>query len=203
MEGTETTTLIGSGMGTKVFPNSSFDQDNRWNTNVSWFLQPASWQLFDITKNFVTGVGKFRFYRPEFDRDIADYTSVIKTLQRRMTIYGLRINPSNIYKATPWTWAIDWVSKVGDHVDHLNDILVDSVACEYAYVMRHQVKIRRFIQTLPFASGTVRLQFDRIVDTKQREGALSPYGFGLTLANLTPRQIAIAGALGITRRKIV
>jgi len=197
-----TVTKIGSGTGTKVFPNSSFDYDTRWNTGVSWFIgSGATWELYDILTDNCVATGKFRYYRPEFDYANPEYSSVMNTLRRRAAILGLRVNPSNIYKATPWTWAIDWVSNVGKHIDFLNDTLVDSVACEYCYVTRHTIRVRRFIQKLPFASGTLTLQFDRIVDTKQREGARSPYGFGLTLDNLTPRQIAITAALGISRSR--
>lgn len=203
LQGETVTTLKASGTGCKVFPNSSFDHDTRWNRSTTWFVGTgASWELYDILKEDIYGVGKFYFYRPEFDRTMGDYAGVFKTLQRRATLLGLRINPSNIYKATPWSWAIDWVSNLGDHIDHLNDILSDSIACQYAYVMRHTTRTRRFIQKLPFANGTVTLTFDRLVDTKQRLGALSPYGFDLSFEDLSWKQIAIAGALGISRSSV-
>jgi len=197
------TTKIAEGNGCKLWPNSSFDADTRWSGTKSWFIGGgATWELYDVLLDSIKAVGKFYFYRPAFDTSLPDYTGVFKTLQRRAEILGLRINPSNVYKATPWSWAADWVSNLGDHVDHLNDILSDSIACEYAFVTRHTRRVRRFVQKLPFASGTVTLIFDRLVDVKQRKGALSPYGFDLSLSDLSLKQLTIAGALGISRSSV-
>jgi hypothetical protein len=187
---------LGAGWGVKLFPNSSFDSPF-----APWFPpgSPAEWKVTEEIQTKVYSVGRWRYYRPEFDRTDPKYHGIINDLKRQMTLYGMRISPSNIYKATPWSWAIDWVSNFGDQIDRANSALVDSVACQYLYVMQHQQRVRKFYQTLPFTSGTVSLEFTRVIETKQRREGLSPYGFSLSLANLTPRQIAIAGALGISR----
>lgn len=118
---------------------------------------------------------------------------------RYMTLYGLRVNPSNIYKAIPWSWALDWISNAGDYVDQLTDIWSDSIAAEYFYVMHHLRVTRTLTITLPFVSGGVTFVFHRYYDCKQRLEASGPYGFSLSWDNLSPRQLAIAGALGISR----
>lgn len=191
-----TRTLVAAGGGIPLFPNTTFTSGS-----PTWF--PAGngpmWAIYDEVSTIITYSAKFRYFRPEFDRPSPDYMSVMNRMKRQMSLYGLRVNPSNIYKATPWTWAADWVSNLGDLVDRANDQLVDSIANKYLFVMQHQVLIRRFTQTIPFVSGTVSLEFTRFIETKQRAEGLSPYGFSLSLANLTPRQLAIAGALGISR----
>jgi hypothetical protein len=88
---------------------------------------------------------------------------------------------------------------MGDHVDQLTDTLVDSIACKYCYVMQTQIKTRKFIATLPLISDTLVLTFTQTLESKMRDEASSPYGFSLSWADLTPTQIAIAGALGISR----
>jgi hypothetical protein len=188
--------LLGSGTGVKLFPNSSFDSPF-----APWFPpgSPSTWRVTEEVITKVYTVGRWRYYRPEFDKTNPKYSGIMNNMKRQMTLYGARISPSNIYKATPWTWAIDWVSNFGDQIDRANDMLVDSVACQYLYVMQHQQRVRKFYQCLPFTSGTVLLEFSRVIETKQRREGLSPYGFSLSLANLTPRQLAIAGALGISR----
>lgn len=187
--------VLSSGSGMVCFPNNYLVN----NGGLSYFNPAASWQLSERVETSTWAVGKFRYYRPEFDLDSPDYSSALAEVGRQLTIYGVRISPANIYKATPWSWAADWVSKAGDHVNHLNDILVDSIASKYCFAMQRQTRIRKLVQVLPFRSGTVCLEFERIVQTKERREGTSPYGFGLTLANLTPRQIAIAGALGVSR----
>jgi hypothetical protein len=187
------TTIYGQGTGIPgwLFPDATF--------NSGWLTGPATYSLRDEVTTNVYGVGKFRYYRPEFDRELPDYLSTLNAVKRRMTIYGLRVSPSNIYKATPWTWAIDWISNVGTYVDRVNDILVDSIAAQYFYCCQSVYVKRVWEVSLPFNTGTVHLKFQRIIDTKERVEGTGPFGFNLTLANLTPRQIAIAGALGITR----
>lgn len=189
-----TATSLGGGQGMYLFPNTSFT--NSWDF---WFTGQPTYEVWEESTTHITSVGKFRYYRPEFDRDDSGYFSLISRLRRQMTIYGLRISPSNIYKATPWTWAADWVSDAGRYVSRLNDIVVDSVASKYLYVTERKVLMRHYRATLPFANGTLVLHWTMLKRTIAREEASSPYGFGLTLANLTPRQLAIAGALGLTR----
>jgi len=165
-----------------------------------YFSGTPTWQTIELEEFETYAVGRFRYYRPEFDSANPDYLSAWNVAMRQMTLYGLRPSPSNIYKATPWTWAVDWVSNFGDHIDYLTDIALDSISCSYFYVMHHRKVTRRFIQTLPFISGMKTLQFDRVIESKQRQEGAGPYGFSLTWDQLTPRQIAIAGALGISRR---
>lgn len=194
-----TTERISSGNSCILFPNSTF---NATTPSTRWWPtgSTAHWELREEVKTLVTASGKFRFYRPEFDKAQPDYSSGWNSAMRHATIAGLRVNPSNLYKATPWSWAIDWFVNVGDHIDHLNDILVDSIACQYLYVMQHKIRTRKLIQVLPFKSGAVSLEFSRIIETKQREPISSPFGPSLTWETLSPRQLAIAAALGISRK---
>jgi len=192
-----TSTMLTSGTSVDIFPTSVFVSS----LFPPWFPgNVARWELWEDLYEVITTSGKFRYYRPEFDVNRSDHMSLMQSMQRQFTLYGMRISPSNVYRATPWSWAADWFSNVGDYIHQVNDMLVDSVAMKYLFVMRHSVRVRRFVQYLPFSKGpAVSLQFNRIIDVKQREKGNSPYGFNLTLANLTPRQLAIATALGISR----
>lgn len=178
--------------GNLLFPNTSLN-------GTDYNIGGPFWYMFDRVTTTVTASGKFRYYRPEFDLTREDYSSAMNEIRRQMTLYGVRISPSNIYKATPWTWAIDWITNAGKLIDRANDYLVDSVASQYLFVSCHMKKERILVQVLPFKSGHTILSFSRHFDTKQRQAADSPYGFNLSLSNLTARQIAIAGALGISR----
>lgn len=162
-----------------------------------------TWQLLETTTTKITAVGKFKYYRPEFDANLGpSHNSVMNQVLRAMTIYGLRISPSNVYKATPWSWAVDWFTSLGDYIDHLTDIYQDSVVGQYVYVMQTRKRVRKYILVLPFNFGkTVTLEFDRVIETKERAQASGPFGFDTTWDGLSPRQIAIAVALGITRSR--
>jgi len=155
----------------------------------------------DTTEMSVSASGKFRYYRPEFDSSKSDYNSAWSSAQRQLTVLGARISPINLYKAYPWTWALDWVSNVGDYLEYVSDSLVDSLAAEYFYVTVHMIKKRTLEYVLPFWSGTVRLQFTRSVKAVERVEGDSPFDFDLSWNSLSPRQLSIAGALGLTRRR--
>jgi hypothetical protein len=178
--------------GNKMYPTTYMD-------TTAWCNGGPFWMVQDVTTTTVSASGKFRYYRPEFDLTREDYSSALRSIQRQLTLYGVRISPSNIYKATPWTWALDWISNAGKLIDRANDYLLDSVASQYLFVSCETKKERQFIQVLPFKTKHMICVFSRHFDVKQRQEDASPYGFNLSVANLTPRQLAIAGALGITR----
>lgn len=191
----ETIALVGSNpfvSGNICFPNTYMD-------STAWCNGGPFHYLVDRTTTTITASGKFRYYRPEFDLTRTDYSSAMRSIQRQLTLYGLRISPSNIYKATPWTWAADWISNAGKLIDRANDYLLDSVASQYLFVSSHVKKERLLIQIIPFKNAYTILSFSRHFDVKQRQEDASPYGFNLSVSNLTARQLAIAGALGITR----
>lgn len=191
--------VIGQGTGMRLFPTSihgaGFGQD------YSYYRPNTlpTWELRETKHTRVTASGKYSYYRPEFDETGPDYSGPWNSAMRNAAVFGLRVNPSNIWKATPWSWAVDWFVNVGDHVDYLNDIAVDSIACQYLFVMQHQLRTRVFSQTLPFLGGDVTMSFTRSIETKQRQPSSSPFGPSLTWETLSPRQLAIAAALGISR----
>jgi hypothetical protein len=189
-----TSQVIDKGVGLRVIPNNDY---------VYGLLSGDP--TFEITKDvlvYATAMGKYKYYRPEFDRDLAGYYSIWAAARREATMLGLRVNPSNIYKATPWTWAIDWFTHFGRNVDRINDILEDSVAFKYLFLMHHRLETYTFSQTLPLKDGGTRtLVWTRVIECKQRVEGASPYGIDLPWRDLSARQLAILGALGITRIK--
>jgi len=178
-----------------------------------WFMEPAGdtiggligdgeafrelWVQQDVV---VTSSGSFRYYRPEFDLGDSHYWDALNQMKRHLTIHGARINPSFVYNATPWTWLINWFSNAGDHVDQITDWGSDGLAAKYLYVMAHTKSLVKFKQFCPWKSGPARYELHRVIDIKQRVSASSPYGFSLSWGDLTSRQLAILGALGLSRK---
>lgn len=193
LEGKTVSTVINSGLANKCCPVLM---------NANYFVAPPSFNVLELDETSISAVGKFRFYRPEFDVKSGDKITQWNQAMQFLTISGFRVTPSNVYAAIPWTWLIDWFTNVGDYLDHLNDVWIDSVVNEYCFVMQHRETIREFHQELPFHSGTVSLNFRRSIDSKQRAQGSSPYGFGLSWDDLDPQQWAILVALGLSRNKI-
>lgn len=176
-----------------VFPRS-FPADF-FTTFPRWEL----WQTTDITES---AVGKWKFYRPEFSLSFAPENATYNALMQWLVLSGSRPSPGNIYKAIPWTWLIDWFVGLGDYIDFLDDIWLDSVASEYCYAMSEERVTRRFIQRLPFGSGHTTLEFTRYHGSKQRLEAASPFDWDLPLESYaSPRQLSILAALSQTRSR--
>lgn len=156
--------------------------------------------VFKNTLKHTWASGLFRYYRPEFDTSLADYASGLNALKRNLTLYGAGINPSVLYKITPWSWLVDWFSNVGNNIDNFNAQLNDGVASKYFYVMCHTQELHEQETVFNFWSGPKTVSWFRNIETKQRvEG--SPYGLGWSSNSLTTRQLAILTSLGISRWK--
>jgi len=148
----------------------------------------------------VWAVGKFKYYRPELDKSLTSYDDLWPSIQRQMLLHGARINPSVLWRATPWTWLIDWGLGVGKLIDNIESVALDGVVSKYMYLMQNT---RREIQSYHNLFGhdgpPLWFSWSRGYEIKQRQEAGNPYGFGLSWGGLSPMRIAILAALGISR----
>jgi hypothetical protein len=150
------------------------------------------------TIDLVWAVGSFRYYRPEFDNSLPDYSGLVNQARQSLILHGVRVNPSNLYKIVPWTWLGDWFTNVGTVIDNASSTYEDSVVSRYLYVMKHTIKQVEHTTTFNLIPGARSFTWLRTVDVKQRKTSNSPYGFALR-SELSARQLAILVALGINR----
>jgi len=116
---------------------------------------------------------------------------------------GIEPTPEMYWELTPWSWAIDWVSNAGDYARNVSNFGGGQLVMPYGYMMEKKIsKVDYELRGVRYKSypgeHTFRQTFTTTV--KKRVGA-SPYGFGLTTADFTPRQIAILAAIGITHAR--
>lgn len=140
--------------------------------------------------------GAFKYNIPQLIRDDDAYHSTMSALRA----LGVRVNPSLIWKAMPWSWLVDWFSNLGDIVDNFQSVVMDDMCATYAYIMRHLT--RRITHTAfvhLYDGQDVQCSWNLELDSKRREKA-NPFGFGLSWGDLSTRQLAILAALGMTRR---
>lgn len=180
----------GSGTGMLLSPGLSND----------YFSVTPTWEVLERITYKVTSVGSYRYYLPEFDLAAPDYSSEWNRMMRQLDIFGARISPINVYKGTPWTWANDWLNSSSTYLEYVSDAVMNNLACKYFYLMGHHTREFVFRQHLPLLSGPKTLEFTRKIESKTRLEGSSPFDFDLTWNNLNPRQIAIAIALGLTRK---
>lgn len=167
----------------------------------SYFSSPPHYELSEETRLRQWGVGKWTFYRPEFDEHDPNYYSEWNKVRQALTLSGLRITPSSLYNVIPWTWLLSWVTNVGDYVDELTDIWFDQIVNHYCFAMQAKEVSRRLTISLPLHDGLLNLTWSRVIASKQRSKASSPFGFDLDVSNLSLRQLSILGAIKSSRRR--
>lgn len=141
--------------------------------------------------------GAFTYYMPPLDSRgfIEHYGSIADKL------LGTTIDPSTIWNLAPWSWAIDWFSNIGDVLDNVSDYANDGLVLRWGYMMETTIIERTFnlvgpsgyVGNPPASPVVVRYVAKRRVKA-------NPFGFGITWQGLSPRQISILTALGISRK---
>lgn len=114
--------------------------------------------------------------------------------------FGLDISPELLWELTPWSWAIDWVSNIGDVMSNISRFSRDGLVMRWGYVMCTWKCTDTYTLTGQSFNGlgTPALSQSFTTTVKKRVKA-TPYGFALDPATFTTRQWAILGALGISR----
>jgi hypothetical protein len=115
-------------------------------------------------------------------------------------IFGLELTPEVAWNLSPWSWAADWFTNAGDVISNLTDWATDGLVLRYGYVMEHTIASNTytFVGKTGFSNTSVRPSPVTLVTETKRRVKANPFGFGVTWGGLSPRQLAITAALGIT-----
>jgi hypothetical protein len=128
-------------------------------------------------------------------------------------LYGLTLSPDVLWNLTPWSWAVDWFTNTGDLIHNVTNFAMAGLVMRYGYMMEETISTYsvewddapfngiRDIRATPKqyyplfgGSGSRGL----VTTTKSRVPA-NPFGFGVGWEGLSPTQLAITAAIGITR----
>jgi hypothetical protein len=116
-------------------------------------------------------------------------------------ILGLELTPDLLWNVAPWSWAADWFSNTGDVVSNISDAASVGLIMRWGYIMEHSINKVTYVPltTNLIDSKAKASPLSFITETKVRRGA-NPFGFGLNWEGLSPFQLSIAAALGISRK---
>jgi len=113
-------------------------------------------------------------------------------------LFGASLNPELLWNLTPWSWAVDWFSNTGDIINNISNYVRAGQVMRYGYVMEERTSfIRLSMSESGYPGIPAPAPIEYFCTTKVRQPA-NPYGFGLTEGDLSPTQLAIIAALGIT-----
>lgn len=115
-------------------------------------------------------------------------------------LFGISLTPDLVWELTPWSWAIDWFSNAGNVISNVNSFAAAGLVMKYGYIMEETSTVDTYSMPstgLTLVGGT--LPSASITTTVKRRSEANPFGFGLSWDGLSPTQLAITAALGITR----
>jgi hypothetical protein len=162
----------------------------------------------DQYKYKVTKVTRRRWFSGAFTYYVPEPTGLLNKFayhaQEADKLFGVLLTPEVIWNLTPWSWATDWFFNMGDVLHNLSAVLSDGLVMHYGYMMEETIASDIYIlrnQKYRNRSTTDLIQTFQTIN-RSRVPA-NPFGFGLTNTDLSARQLAIIGALGLTARKTV
>jgi hypothetical protein len=144
--------------------------------------------------------GAFTYPYPKDDESLGMLEGYADAVRKADMTLGLTPSLDTIWQLSPWTWAVDWFSSAGDVVSNLQSWADDGLVLRYGYIMEHSIISDTYTYVGPtnLQSGALPDIVTFVTETKMRQKA-TPFGFGLTWSGLSPRQLAIAASLGITK----
>lgn len=119
--------------------------------------------------------------------------------QEANKILGTRLTPETLWNLSPWTWMADWFTNIGDVIHNIGAFANDGLVMPYGYVMEHSTVTDSYKSSgWQYKSAGMPSEMTQTfhVISKRRIQA-SPFGFGLTSGDLSTRQLAILGSLGL------
>lgn len=119
-------------------------------------------------------------------------------------LFGLSITPDLLWELTPWSWAVDYFTNVGDVMKNITAMRLYGLIMRYGYIMEETSKyIVRTIDRSALRYEDGRELFGGCppsttkITSKVRRPA-NPFGFGISDGDLSPLQLAILAAVGIS-----
>jgi hypothetical protein len=196
----------------KTLPLS--DTITEWNLPWGWYRPNGTRQvcLVKQTKKWFEGV--FTYALPS---STDSWRKALGFGSNADTLFGLALNPEILWELTPWSWAVDWFSNAGFVIHNVTNFGLAGLVMRYGYMMEESIEDVYAEGHLPsIITGSYRKKKngELVIDEKEespgnyrcgtqcitkRRIPASPFGFGIGWEGLSPTQLAITAALGITR----
>lgn len=115
-------------------------------------------------------------------------------------LYGISLTPDVLWNLSPWSWAIDWFTNVGDVLSTVSDMASQGLVMQYGYLMETTVREYKYnLRGATYHGKTVVVPSATVTTVTKSRTRANPFGFGLTWDGLSSSQLAILSALGISR----
>lgn len=128
---------------------------------------------------------------------------IMDAAEKANHLLGLKITPEVLWNLAPWSWLADWFVNVGSLATNVTALGQDELMIHRAYCMRTlSTKCTYELSGIStFSQGALGPLVQTFETTTKLRVKASPYGFGLTFEDFSPKQMAILAALGLTRSR--
>lgn len=127
-------------------------------------------------------------------------------------VYGLTLSPDVLWNLTPWSWAVDWFTNTGDVIHNITNFAAAGLVMRYGYMMEESISTYK----TQYSDSGWKVWLKTTSPTKKGDSSMgacargkqtvsrtrapaNPFGFGVGWEGLSPTQLAITAAIGITR----
>jgi hypothetical protein len=115
-------------------------------------------------------------------------------------LFGISLTPDVLWELAPWSWVVDWFSNVGDVLANVSDAMSQGLVMQYGYIMEHTThSVTYSVKDLLQGGKPIPLAPIRLVTESKKRVRANPFGFGVSWDGLSPLQLSILAALGISR----
>lgn len=196
------------------FDRESSSTSSVLTSNVAPKIGPAAWNTsgieFDTASKGTTTVqttderktwfsGAFRYYiRDSIIEKVIHAASGADDFTSKLV--GGSLTPELLWELAPWSWAIDYFSNAQEVITNLQRMELEGLFMPYGYVMDENIRTVSYSWGKT-SNGKLDLSspdFQVVYRRKDRVKA-NPFGFGVSWDDLSPTQLAILAAVGITR----
>lgn len=142
--------------------------------------------------------GAFRYYIPDQNDS---WSLFVEHGNLADKLFGISLTPEVLWELAPWSWAVDYFSNSQQVLQNLQNMELYGLIMQYGYLMTETVKTETYRWQSFNEKGTISLPVpDRVIEYRSKARAhANPYGFGILDRDLSPTQVAILAAAGITR----
>lgn len=144
-----------------------------------------------------------RWFSGAFTYANADRSTIQKCLgigAETDKLFGLTLTPDVVWELTPWSWAIDWFSNAGPVLSNVTSFGLAGLVMRYGYMMEETTIVTTYSMSRSGLNGDPGPPpSSSVISTTKRRRPANPFGFGVGWEGLSPTQLAITAALGITR----
>jgi len=165
---------------------------------LNFFLNPGG-RLTTLTRTtqkwWFSGAFRYSIPKDAFPKRISE-------LDR---LYGVKPGLSTGWELVPFSWLVDYFVPVGSLLSNMDSFLLDGLVMPYAYIMSTTEVETVYSWYGPLKNSLGVFQnvgvTSSVRKTRLRRRYATPFGFGLLPTDLSPKQLSILAALGLSLRK--